>query len=98
MPRPVLFPAAEDREVSAPPAPTSMPPARRADLVLRPLGEKGRHVVKNPGTGEYYRIHRRSFDPRQRVDRNLLRDLKAARERLGSVDSPRETARACRLG
>ncbi len=36
-------------------------------------------------TGEYYHRHRRVFDPRQRVDRNLLRHLEAARELLAEV-------------
>ena len=40
-------------------------------------------------TGEYFHTHRKSFDPQQRVDRNLLRDLKATRERLDTVPSPR---------
>ena len=36
-------------------------------------------------TGEYFHRHRPSFDPRQRVDRNLLRHLEATRERLDKV-------------
>jgi hypothetical protein len=36
-------------------------------------------------TGEYFHRHRRSFDPQQRVDRNLLRHLKAARDLLDEV-------------
>jgi hypothetical protein len=40
-------------------------------------------------TGEYYHRHRRAFDPRQRVDRNLLRHLEAARELLAEVRASR---------
>jgi hypothetical protein len=36
-------------------------------------------------TGEYFHRHRRVFDPQQRVDRNLLRHLEAARELLDEV-------------
>jgi hypothetical protein len=39
--------------------------------------------------GEYFHTHRKSFDPERRVDRNLLRDLKAARERLDTVPAQR---------
>src|SRR5262245_1930560 len=31
-------------------------PVRRTDLVIRPLGENGRYVVKDPGTGSYFQI------------------------------------------
>src|SRR5262249_49722288 len=31
-------------------------PARRPDLLLRPLGNDGRHVVKDPRTGDYYTL------------------------------------------
>jgi Eco57I restriction-modification methylase len=40
-------------------------------------------------SGEYFRSHRKSFDPQQRVDRNLLRNLRSARERLDEVSAPR---------
>jgi multidrug resistance efflux pump len=32
----------------------SIPPARRPELLLTPLGERGEYVVKDPRTGEYY--------------------------------------------
>src|SRR5437763_15944487 len=35
---------------------TRIPPARRPDLVLRPTGDKGDHVVKDPATGTYYNL------------------------------------------
>jgi multidrug resistance efflux pump len=31
-------------------------PTRRADLVIRPIGDDGRHVVKNPQTGEFFHL------------------------------------------
>src|SRR5262249_38858445 len=31
-------------------------PARRPELVIRPLGDHGPHVVKDPGTGAYYHL------------------------------------------
>jgi hypothetical protein len=40
-------------------------------------------------SGEYFHRHRKAFDPRQRVDRNLLRHLEAAREMLDKVPAAR---------
>src|SRR3954471_19038686 len=31
-------------------------PACRSELVVRPLGDDGQHVVKDPGTGAYYEL------------------------------------------
>jgi hypothetical protein len=31
-------------------------PIRRSDLVIRPFGENGRYVVKDPGSGSYFQI------------------------------------------
>jgi multidrug efflux pump subunit AcrA (membrane-fusion protein) len=31
-------------------------PARRAELIFRPLGEDGQHVVKDPRTGAYFKL------------------------------------------
>jgi multidrug efflux pump subunit AcrA (membrane-fusion protein) len=31
-------------------------PARRPDLIIRPLGDQGRHVVKDPRTGEFFHL------------------------------------------
>ena len=33
---------------------SNIPPARRPELLLTPLGERGQYVVKDPQTGEYY--------------------------------------------
>jgi putative peptide zinc metalloprotease protein len=40
------------------PAPDLAPrvPGRRPELVIRPLGDDGRHVVKDPVSGAYYRL------------------------------------------
>src|SRR5271157_3576993 len=46
-----------------------------------------RTFILSVESGEYFHIHRRSFDPRLRVDRALLRNLQAAREKLGQVDA-----------
>lgn len=40
-------------------------------------------------SGEYFHLHRHAFDPRQRVDRNLLRHLEAARKLLEEVPAPK---------
>lgn len=40
-------------------------------------------------SGELFRAYTRSFDPTRRVDRELLRNLQAAREELGRVSSSR---------
>src|SRR5215218_4181285 len=31
-------------------------PARRSDLVIRPIGDRGRYVIKLPGTGEFFQV------------------------------------------
>lgn len=41
-------------------------------------------------SGEFFRRHAPSFDPKQRVDRDLLRKLKAARLELGKVSGETE--------
>src|SRR5262245_40018373 len=38
------------------PDPTTLLPTCRADLIIRPLGEDGRFVVKDPLTGEFFQI------------------------------------------
>src|SRR5262249_32157809 len=38
------------------PEPPSIHPARRADLLIRPLGDRGLYVVKNPISGAYYQL------------------------------------------
>ena len=40
----------------APSHPATIPPARRPDLLLRPIGDEGRHVVKDLRTGEFFEL------------------------------------------
>jgi multidrug resistance efflux pump len=35
---------------------TAIPPPRRPDLLIRPLGDDGQHVVKDPRTGAYFNL------------------------------------------
>src|SRR4051794_31732633 len=35
---------------------TRIPPTRRPDLLLRPFGDDGQHVVKDPRTGSYFNL------------------------------------------
>src|SRR5262245_43587418 len=34
----------------------TLPPCRRSELVIRPLGDQGPYVVKDPGRGAYYHL------------------------------------------
>jgi multidrug efflux pump subunit AcrA (membrane-fusion protein) len=36
--------------------PATLPWVRRPELVVRPVGDNGQHVVKNPSTGEYFSV------------------------------------------
>ena len=38
-------------------------------------------------SGEYFQVHRHYFDPHKRVDRDLLRNLDATRQKLGKVQA-----------
>jgi hypothetical protein len=40
-------------------------------------------------SGNYFHVHARSFDPNKRVDRTLLRNLEAARQKLDEVEAAR---------
>lgn len=51
--------------------------------------DKLRSFLFSVESGEYFHIHRRSFDPRKRVDRKLLRNLKATRQELNHVQAAR---------
>src|SRR5205823_5220386 len=44
------------KEATAMLDPTTIPPQRRSELLLRPIGEQGEHVVKDPQTGAYYNL------------------------------------------
>jgi hypothetical protein len=52
---------------------------------LNRVGEQLRAFILSVESGEYFHTHRKSFDPRQRVDRDLLRNLQATREDLDRV-------------
>jgi hypothetical protein len=52
---------------------------------LERVTEQLRAFLVSVETGEYFHRHRRVFDPRQRVDRDLLRHLEATRELLAEV-------------
>ena len=56
---------------------------------LSRVGDELRAFIVAVESGEYFHAHRRSFDPRQRVDRALLRNLQAAREELDKVPAAR---------
>lgn len=53
------------------------------------VSDQLRAFILSVESGEYFRAHRTSFDPRQRVDRALLRDLEAVREELDKVQAVR---------
>lgn len=48
-----------------------------------------RHILLSIESGDYFRVHAKAFDPNQRVDRDLLRNLKATRTALASTASRR---------
>src|SRR5687767_12738975 len=89
-------------DVSAPPTPPL--PARRPELLLRPLGDRGQYVVKDPTTGEYFNLGEQEhfllvgLDGRQTADA-----LRAAFERqfgepLGEEDLSGFVAMASAMG
>lgn len=50
-----------------------------------------RQLVISVESGEFFRLHAKSFDRERRVDRELLKNLEAARERLEEVSDGHET-------
>jgi hypothetical protein len=56
---------------------------------LNRVTEELRAFIVAVESGEYFHARRKSFDPRQRVDRALLRNLQAAREELDQVPAAR---------
>ena len=56
---------------------------------LNRVQDQLRSFLLSVESGEYFHIHRRSFDPGKRVDRDLLRNLKATRQELGQVQAAR---------
>ena len=56
---------------------------------LNRVGDQLRAFILSVESGEYFHTHRKAFDPGQRVDRDLLRNLKATREDLDAVPTAR---------
>jgi type I restriction-modification system DNA methylase subunit len=54
---------------------------------LNRVKDKLRSFLLSVESGEYFHVHRHSFDPSKRVDRDLLRNLDAARQKLGRVQA-----------
>ncbi len=66
------------------------------------VGDQLRSFLLSVESGNYFRVHCRSFDPDKRVDRTLLQNLEVARRELGEIDAPRLEPQAldgllCRL-
>ncbi|MCD6298877.1 MAG: N-6 DNA methylase, partial [Deltaproteobacteria bacterium] len=56
---------------------------------LNRVQDQLRSFLLSVESGEYFHVHRPSFDPRKRVDRDLLRDLRGTRQELGRVQTAR---------
>jgi hypothetical protein len=54
---------------------------------LNRVQDQLRSFLLSVESGEYFHVHRPSFDPRKRVDRDLLRNLDATRQKLGQVQA-----------
>jgi hypothetical protein len=52
---------------------------------LNRVADELQSFVLSVESGEFFHRHAKSFDPQQRVDRNLLRDLRVTREKLSEV-------------
>src|SRR5260370_4712514 len=63
-------------------SPVTPLPARRRDLIVRPSGNDGAHVVKDPRSGEYFRLGpEESFLLRRLDGRSMSADVCTAFER-----------------
>ena len=71
-------------------ATVTAPPARRPDLILRPLGNDGRVVVKDPATGNYFNLEAPEAFLLERMDgRQGVDDICASFEaRFGDALTP----------
>ena len=76
----------------------ALPPEKSEDLERSNLVERlnrvadearVRQLVLSISSGAYFRTHTRLFDPKQRVDRNLLANLQATRQALAAATSRR---------
>jgi N-6 DNA Methylase len=56
---------------------------------LNRVNDRLQTFILSVESGEYFHLNRRSFDPRHRVDRDLLRNLQATRDELGKVPATR---------
>src|SRR5215813_15328299 len=73
--------------------PTAPPlPVLRPDLLIRPLGEEGQYVVKDPATGAYFRIGEQEHFLLAQMDgrRTAAEACAAFRERFGEPLSEEE--------
>src|SRR5262245_15657193 len=53
--------------------------------ILNRVGNQLQAFILSVESGEYFHLHRQSFDPQQRVDRDLLRNLQETRKELDRV-------------
>lgn len=74
-----------------PPADTLTDARQAPGLVetLTRVQDQLRSFLLSVESGEYFHRHQRCFDPRKRVDRELLRNLQATRQELGQVRAAR---------
>ena len=72
-----------------PPAEQSFKDTEESGLIekLPLIEEKLRSFILSVETGEYFRVHTPFFNPEKRVDRSLLKNLRATREKLEKVSS-----------
>jgi multidrug efflux pump subunit AcrA (membrane-fusion protein) len=52
-----------------------IPPPRRAELIVRPLGDDGQHVVKDPATGQYFNVGEQEAFLLNQLDGTQTRDV-----------------------
>lgn len=70
-------------------ATTDQPQASGFVEKLNRVGDELQRFILSVESGDYFRANRKSFDPRHRVDRSLLRNLQDARAQLDRVPAPR---------
>src|SRR5262245_17718662 len=81
------------------PAVATTLPSRRPELLVRPLGNKGQHVVKDPRTGDYYTLgEQESFLLAQLDGQHAAEDVcQAFAERFGEPLSEEDLDQFVRL-
>src|SRR5262245_61226860 len=50
------------------PEPATLLPARRPELLIRPLGDEGRYVVKDPRSNEFFHLGEKEYFLLMRLD------------------------------